>query len=139
MNLRDMITDGTVVKFRDGRLAVAFRDIDPIDDHYRYVFYGLSEVSPNCISKCGIIILDAYDDNLNTELSKYDIMAVTKDYFSLKDFMRIIFGFVSEDNISWDWEREEVKEVTMSEVEEKFGCKVKIVKEEKQNEDSRHV
>lgn len=27
------------------------------------------------------------------------------------------------------WERSEVKEVTMSEVEEKFGCKVKIVKE----------
>ena len=27
------------------------------------------------------------------------------------------------------WERSEVKEVTMAEVEEKFGCKVKIVKE----------
>lgn len=27
------------------------------------------------------------------------------------------------------WERQEVKEVTMTEVEEKFGCKVKIVKE----------
>ena len=27
------------------------------------------------------------------------------------------------------WERHEVKEVTMAEVEEKFGCKVKIVKE----------
>lgn len=27
------------------------------------------------------------------------------------------------------WKRSEVKEVTMAEVEEKFGCKVKIVKE----------
>jgi hypothetical protein len=27
------------------------------------------------------------------------------------------------------WERPEVKKITMSEVEEKFGCKVKIVKE----------
>lgn len=27
------------------------------------------------------------------------------------------------------WERQEAKEVTMAEVEEKFGCKVKIVKE----------
>lgn len=27
------------------------------------------------------------------------------------------------------WQRSEVKEVTMAEVEEKFGCKVKIVKE----------
>lgn len=27
------------------------------------------------------------------------------------------------------WERQEIKEVTMAEIEEKFGCKVKIVKE----------
>lgn len=27
------------------------------------------------------------------------------------------------------WERPEVKEVTMAEIEEKFGCRVKIVKE----------
>ena len=30
-------------------------------------------------------------------------------------------------NLSLIWQREEVKEVTMTEVEEKFGCKVKIV------------
>lgn len=28
------------------------------------------------------------------------------------------------------WEREEVKEVTMAEIEEKFGCKVKIIEED---------
>jgi hypothetical protein len=30
--------------------------------------------------------------------------------------------------VGWDWIREEVKEITMAEVEEKFGCKVKIIK-----------
>lgn len=30
-------------------------------------------------------------------------------------------------NLSLIWQREEIKEVTMAEVEEKFGCKVKII------------
>ena len=30
-------------------------------------------------------------------------------------------------NLSLIWQREEVKEVTMTEIEEKFGCKVKII------------
>ena len=29
------------------------------------------------------------------------------------------------------WKRKEYKEVTMQEIEEKFGCKVKIVEEDK--------
>ena len=29
------------------------------------------------------------------------------------------------------WKREEIKEVTMAEVEEKFGCKVKIISDER--------
>ena len=29
------------------------------------------------------------------------------------------------------WERKEYKEVTIKEIEEKFGCKVKIVEEDK--------
>lgn len=41
--------------------------------------------------------------------------------FNMKDRL-IPFG--------WTWKREEVKEVTMDDIEKKFGCKVKIVKEE---------
>ena len=33
------------------------------------------------------------------------------------------------------WEREEVKEMTMKELEEHFGCKVKIVKEHSSNDE----
>lgn len=136
MNLKDMITGGTIVKFRDGRLAVAMHGINPKDDPNIYKFYGLKElISISSVSRGGIIRLDAYDDCLNSKeggglSSSYDIMAIAHDHFSFKDIMRIMFGFMSEDDIFWDWERKEIKELTMAEVEEKFGCKVKIVKEE---------
>lgn len=143
-NLKELICSGTVVKFRDGRLAVAMSSINPKDDPNTYKFYGLKElISISSVSRGGIIRLDAYDDNLDNKeggrLSIYDIMAISNDHFSFKDIMRIMFGFVSEEDIRWDWQREEVIEVTMEAVEEKFGCKVKIVKEEKENENSRHV
>lgn len=133
-HLKELIRIGTVVKLRDGRLAVAMNGINPKDDFDTYKFYGLKELT-STVSKGEIINLDAYNDHLDYKeggglLSSYDIMAVSNDLVSFKDIMRIMFGFVSGDDMHWDWEREEIKEVTMEEVEEKFGCKVKIVKEE---------
>lgn len=134
MNMKDMITFGSVVKFRDGRLAVALRDINPKDDHYTYKFYGLKELSTTYVNRGGIIRLDAYDDNLNSKegggLSSYDIMAIANNDFGYVELIKIMFGFLSEDDILWNWRREDVIEVTMEAVEKKFGCKVKIVKEE---------
>lgn len=52
-------------------------------------------------------------------LSEYDIMKVYKQIN--------IFDFDIANNIIW--ERSEVKKVTMADVEKKFGCKIKIVKE----------
>lgn len=134
MNLKEeLIHSGTVVKFRDRRLAVALNGINLKEDYNTYKFYGLKELT-STVSKGGIINLDAYDDHLDykegDKLSSYDIMAISNDPRSFKDIIRIMFGFVSENDIRWDWRREEVKEVTMKEVEKKFGCKVKIVKEE---------
>lgn len=133
MNMKDMITFGSVVKFRDGRLAVALRDINPKDDHYTYKFYGLKELT-STVNNGGIVCLDAYDDNLNSKeggaLSRYDIMAIANNDFGYVELIKIMFGFVSEDDILWNWKREDVIEVTMEAVEKKFGCKVKIVKEE---------
>lgn len=133
MSLKGMITDGTVVKFRDGRLAVALKDISPKDNYNTYKFYGLKDLT-GIVNKGGIICLDSYDDHLDDkkigdQLSKYDIMAITTDHFCFKDLIRIMFGFVSANDILWSWEREVIREVTMAEVEEKFGCKVKIVNE----------
>lgn len=141
MNMKDMITFGSVVKFRDGRLAVALRNINPKDDTNTYKFYGLKELSTTYVNRGGIIRLDAYDDNLNSKeggrLSSYDIMAIAAPVYypfngskEAAELIKIMFGFLSEDDISWDWKREDVIEVTMEAVEEKFGCKVKIVKEE---------
>lgn len=134
MNMKDMITFGSVVKFRDGRLAVALRDINPKEDHYTYKFYGLKELSTTYVNRGGIIRLDAYDDNLNSKegggLSMYDIMAIANNDFDYVELIKIMFGFLSEDDILWNWKREDVIEVTMKAVEKKFGCKVKIVKEE---------
>lgn len=61
-----------------------------------------------------------YNEDLTSELGlpEYDIMKVYDKVFSL-DF--------NKDMLELLWERKEVKEVTMSEVEEKFGCKVKII------------
>ena len=141
MNMKDMITFGSVVKFRDGRLAVALRDIDPKEDHNTYKFYGLKESSTTYVNKGGIICLDAYDDDLNSKeggmLSMYDIMAIAAPVYcafngskEAAELIKIMFGFASGDDIVWAWKREDVIEVTMKAVEDKFGCKVKIVKEE---------
>lgn len=146
MNMKDMITFGSIVKFRDGRLAVALRRIDPKESHYKYVFYGLNDMS-SVVSRAGIINLDEYDDNLNIKegdaLSKYDIMAIADPSYVIGgpsyviggpriavEVIKAMFGFVTEDEILWNWKREDVIEVTMEAVEKKFGCKVKIVKEE---------
>lgn len=51
------------------------------------------------------------------------------DFDIVKVFVKISQFNELELNLFIVWERSEVKEVTMSEVEEKFGCKVKIVKE----------
>lgn len=141
MNMKDMITFGSIVKFRDGRLAVALRDIDPEKDPHTYIFYGLKQLSTSYVNRGGIIRLDAYDDNLNSKegggLSSYDIMAIAAPVYRgfngsrmAVEFIKTMFGFVLEDDISWIWKREDVIEVTMEAVEKKFGCKVKIVKEE---------
>jgi len=75
------------------------------------------------------LYLHAYDDELKCKSCRigenckdYDIIKVYSQAYSFAEG-----NFFSEDKVIW--ERSEVKEVTMSEVEEKFGCKVKIIKE----------
>lgn len=56
-------------------------------------------------------------------------------YTTAKDIMRVYEPIYFLSDLSEAstckilWERDEAKEITMSEVEAKFGCKVKIVKE----------
>lgn len=85
--------------------------------------------------KCTLIKLSQYKEDLkHIDLSSCDIMFVRlSPRLYLEDLGEILRGMPY---MGWDWKRkevEEVKEVTISEVEEKFGCKIKIVKESHNN------
>ena len=70
----------------------------------------------------GFIDLLNFDDKLKyVGFSKLDIMKVYDKIYRL-DLLD------NPECLALLWERSETKEVTMKEVEEKFGCKVKIVK-----------
>lgn len=66
--------------------------------------------------------LDGYTDDLleKDQHSEYDIMKVYEQIHCIP----IPFGC-----LELIWQREETKEVTMEDIEKKFGCKVKIVNE----------
>jgi hypothetical protein len=138
------IERGDLVLLRDGRVCVVWKDMD--DPNKGLVLYGKTgspigffDLSPKyALGK--VIHLDDYKDDLtdsdkSLKNSDYDIMAIRKTAdlglkYSVPFIFNVLFLYGPSDRIFWDWEREEVKEVTMAEVEEKFGCKVKIVKEE---------
>lgn len=139
------IQRGDLVLLRDGRVCVIMKDMD--DPNKGLTLYGKTnssmgffDIGPNKIALGKVIHLDNYDDDLTApgeSLSDYDIMAIRKaSDVNLKYSVPFIFNTLfhhdeaKADGIFWDWKHEEIKEVTMAEVEEKFGCKVKIVKEE---------
>lgn len=70
-------------------------------------------------------MLTVYNDDLTFKdyyCNEYDI---TRVYPEANTFEQMLTVEQKHEPI---WQRSEVKEVTMAEVEEKFGCKVKIVK-----------
>lgn len=74
--------------------------------------------------------LRCYSDKLFHYYDKYDIIKVYDAVNRFDGFIpiHIIPNVVGTKSImTLLWERSEVKEVTMSEVEEKFGCKIKII------------
>ena len=130
------IKEGDIVLLRDGRTCMVMPVIN--DTNNRLALYGKRMwIGETAISI--IVSLEGYTDDLIDPdgLCCLDIIAVRKSFtFPISDpkvVFNILYSRCDPDNVYWDWKREEVKEVTMKEVEEKFGCKVKIVKEE--NED----
>lgn len=73
------------------------------------------------------IDLDSYTDDLKETHVGFENLDVMKVYDKVHSFRRL------KNDKRWSlnliWQRSDIKKVTMSEVEEKFGCKVKIVKE----------
>ena len=112
MTLDDLKT-GMIVETRDGDSYIVMRD-----------FLGdvsiLAGISDNKTISSKWIKMSIYTQDLNCSgIQSLDIMSVYSSYPCEIDT-----------KIGLLWERKEYKEVTMRDIEEKFGCKVKIVEEE---------
>ena len=133
------IKEGDIVLLKDGRRCIVMPDIK--DQNKELVLYGLLDLSypflVGCLRPFGVVsCVDSYNDDLTpfSGINSYTIMAVRKNPVESASYLfeMLTNDSIDKDRYYWDWKREEIKEVTMAEVEEKFGCKVKIVKE---NED----
>lgn len=109
MTLNDLKT-GMIVETRDGNSYIVMRDFVDSGD----VLAGFSDSTD--ITNSYMELSDYKQDMKHDELSGLDIMSVYISYLHCIDIPKKLL-----------WEREEYKEVTMQEIEEKFGCKVKIV------------
>lgn len=70
-----------------------------------------------------------YLDDFNEDLTMQDSPSRDFDIIRVYKPIDILDEIRNVNSCNKIWQRSEVKEVTMTEVEEKFGCKVKIVKE----------
>ena len=113
MTLNDLKT-GMIVKTRNGNSYIVMRDFIDAGD----VLAGLS---------CSNIISGTW-----TSLSNYN-QDMTHPTRAFLDIVNVYASSVysADTPTKLLWERKEYKEVTMSEIEEMFGCKVKIVEEDK--------
>ena len=113
MTLDDLKT-GMMVTTRNGNSYIVMRDFVDSGD----VLAGLSDSTE--ITNSYMELSDYKQDMKHDELSGLDIMSVYTSYLHCIDIPKKLL-----------WKREEYKEVTMKEIEEMFGCKVKIVEEDK--------
>ena len=110
----DELKTGMIVKLRNGEYHIIMRDFIDEGD----VLAGLS--CSNIISGAWTSLSNYNQDMTHPTLAFLDIMSVyASSVYSVDTPTKLI------------WERKEYKEVTMKEIEEKFGCKVKIVEEDK--------
>ena len=115
MTLNDLKT-GMIVKIRNGEYHIIMRDF--IDDGD--ILAGLS--CNNKILGTWTSLSNYNQDMTHSGVPYLDIVSVYASYpYSEDTTTRIL------------WERNEYKEVTMKEIEEKFGCKVKIVGNEEEH------
>lgn len=117
MTLNDLKT-GMIVKTRDGDSHIVMRDFVDAGD----ILAGISD--NDNITNSYIKLSEYKQDMKNNLLTDFDIMSVYTSYLHCMDIQKKLI-----------WEREEYKEVTMKEIEEKFGCKVKIVGGEDEHND----
>lgn len=104
---------GQKILFRNGREAIYF----PNDIGYEFIFID-----------GGFMPLRMYSDNLKVNRphkEPYDVISIWECNGNSLQFL-----FNDKDSVKWELvssEEPDIKEVTIDEVEKKFGCKVKIV------------
>lgn len=111
MKLDDLKT-GMIVTLRNGTSYIVMRDF--IDEGDLFVSMDENKV----IAWCSLN--DYTTDMKDKSVNAFDIMRVYRARF---------YGISSKEALIWE-RKDDYKEVTMQEIEEKFGCKVKIVGEE---------
>lgn len=121
MKLSDLKT-GMIVTLRNGEEYVVFKN-------FADLFTESQAIICNTQIKRWMNISDFSDDMKCTSQflrNNYDIVKVEIPHhpYSFGDI-----GYAREKR-KLLWKEEAVKEVTMAEIEEKFGCKVKIIKED---------
>jgi hypothetical protein len=80
------------------------------------------------LSANGFMFLGNYNEELKyCNVNEYPNNPYDKEWDIIRVYARVGCLPVTTNRLNKIWERPEIKEVTMSEVEEKFGCKVKII------------
>ena len=123
MKLSELKT-GMIVTTREGVEYVVFKDAVCKNPEY----CGTVFVNKKCFSWHEIKNFKedmTYESGWGGDYKKYDIVKVEIPSHPYS-YMDLNYEEIKRKVI---WEREEIKEVTMAEIEKKFGCKVKIVKE----------
>lgn len=113
---KNLLEPGTVVKTRDGDKYININGI--------------------LMRKSGgswLCRLEDVNDDLVREKHKNKDMEIIEIY---KTDGHTISELFDDDNLTLVWKREEVKEITLSEIEKELGYKVKIVKEKVDNNEN---
>lgn len=111
MKLDDLKT-GMIVTLRNGTSHIVMRDFIDEGD----LFVNMSE---NKI--IGWLYLNDYTTDMKyKDVDAFDVMRVYRTCF--------YYDISSKEALLWE-RKDDYKEVTMQEIEEKFGCKVKIIGE----------
>ena len=119
MKLSDLKT-GMIVTLRNGDEYVVFRDFSDLYTEATSIICNGKSWNNLCYysdgMKCSSGCLGNMQDIVKVEIPyhPYSFFDLTRE----KHRRKLV------------WKEESVKEVTMAEIEEKFGCKVKIVKED---------
>lgn len=111
-----------IVKLRNGKVFMVFSNKLAKEGFGIY-----SDATHGCHK-----YFEEYNDDLTSKDGKHDDDIVAVEHFKgyrytwLNEFFNCNYDFFPVKN-KWDWERKEVKEMTVEEIEKELGYKVKVV------------